>query len=635
MHRTTTTLFVVLTVLVSSALWADKPAWVIPDVLYVRAKPGTDSDKIGNVTRGDQVVVTSFTDDHWCKALLPNGTTGWVSEEYLMFSAEKGREIAKSQGKTPMAVPAWVDGRVVNVRSKPDVGSSVATRVKQGQKLYIIDTDGNWRKIKTSGGDVGWIRSDLLELNIEKGRKLAGTSAPAASEPSPAWVNTNVANLRKGPSTGYSRVGQFTKGTKVYITETKSDWVKCKGPDGEGWMHSDLLETDVEAGRKLVQDTGSSGRDKAYCIGNNVALRSGPSTGKKRVSKLLEGATLWILDEKDGWCKVETEGGDTGWIAGWYVRRHGAGRPVAKEPEAPPLVPPGDDFPSPSREPEEGKLQPFTAWIADDSTNVRAGPSTGERVKFKLNKHDKVTVVDADGQWCQVRTGAGAMGWIAGWVLDFQPPGTPEATKLVDGRRVEVKAGWVDGTVVNVRAERGTGSDVVGTVRMGEELVIVDRDGDWYRVVLGDGKMGWIHDDLVETRAERMANGNGGDLSQGQQIAQEAMGYLGRPYVRGAEGPRSFDCSGFTQYIHGKFGISLRRTSDGQYRQGRPVDRDSLQLGDVVIFRNTYKSGISHVGIYIGQGNFVHASNSRGGVKISALDSSYYAPRYAGARRMW
>jgi cell wall-associated NlpC family hydrolase len=62
---------------------------------------------------------------------------------------------------------------------------------------------------------------------------------------------------------------------------------------------------------------------------------------------------------------------------------------------------------------------------------------------------------------------------------------------------------------------------------------------------------------------------------------------------------------------------------------------DCLRPGDVVVFSNTYKAGISHVGIYIGNGNFIHAANSRTGVRISALDSSYYASRYSGARRMY
>jgi len=82
-------------------------------------------------------------------------------------------------------------------------------------------------------------------------------------------------------------------------------------------------------------------------------------------------------------------------------------------------------------------------------------------------------------------------------------------------------------------------------------------------------------------------------------------------------------------------GVSLPRSSDTQFRRGQPVSRSDLAPGDVVFFENTYKSGISHVGLYIGNNEFIHAANSRRGVRIDSLDSSYYAPRYAGARRMY
>lgn len=641
MHRGKLLAAMILLLAAAVPARADRPAWVIPDALNVRSGPSTDSDRVGRVTRGDKVTVVAFRGDGWCKARLSNGSAGWLREEYLMFSADKGRKLAAEQGKKQTATPAWVEPNVINVRASADVGASVVCQLNRGAKVYVIDRAGDWRKVKTSGGSVGWIRADLLEFSVEAGRRLAAapSSSAGSSGPAPAWIKAGVANLRKGPSLGYSRVGQLTMGTKVYVTERQGEWVKISGPEGAGWVHTDLIETNVAAGRQLAA-SGASGRDKAYCVGNNVALRSGPSTNSSQVASLAEGATVWIKEEKGSWCKVETLDGKDGWMAGWYVRRHGANRTVAQDPDADSLASPGADFPSPDREPEEGKLQPFNAWIAEDNTNVREGASTDRPVLFSLNKRDRVRVLDAIGQWCKVQTSGGQTGWAAGWVLDFQPPGKPEASTIVDGQRVEIKVGWVSDGVVNVRSGQGTDTEIIGQVREGDGLVITAKRDGWLKVLLGNGKAGWIAEHLIESRAERGAEadapetGEGGSAT-GRQIVQAAMQYLGCAYVRGAEGPRAFDCSGLTQYVHSKFGISLARTTDGQYRQGRPVDRDELQLGDVVIFRNTYKSGISHVGLYIGQGNFIHASNSRGGVKISALDSSYYASRYAGARRMY
>ena len=95
------------------------------------------------------------------------------------------------------------------------------------------------------------------------------------------------------------------------------------------------------------------------------------------------------------------------------------------------------------------------------------------------------------------------------------------------------------------------------------------------------------------------------------------------------------DCSSFVQYVFDQNGVSLPRTAESQYnsRKGKSVDKDKLQPGDVVFFKGTYKSGISHVGIYAGNGKFIHNSSSKGGTTISNLSDSYYTQHYAGARR--
>jgi len=124
-----------------------------------------------------------------------------------------------------------------------------------------------------------------------------------------------------------------------------------------------------------------------------------------------------------------------------------------------------------------------------------------------------------------------------------------------------------------------------------------------------------------------------GSSNVGRRIVSSAMQYLGAPYVWGATGPYGFDCSGFTYAIFAGAGIALPRMADEQFEVGRPVPRDALRPGDLVFF-TTYEPGASHVGIYIGNGNFVHAS-SVSDVTITPLSKSYYAERYLGARRMF
>lgn len=115
-------------------------------------------------------------------------------------------------------------------------------------------------------------------------------------------------------------------------------------------------------------------------------------------------------------------------------------------------------------------------------------------------------------------------------------------------------------------------------------------------------------------------------------IVSFAYKFLGKPYVWGASGPNAFDCSGFTAYVYKAFGVSLAHYSGSQFGSGQSVSRANLSPGDLVFF-NTYGS-ISHVGIYVGGGNFIHAANERIGVTVSSLSEGYYASRYAGARRV-
>ncbi|HHU49391.1 MAG TPA: LysM peptidoglycan-binding domain-containing protein [Clostridiales bacterium] len=121
----------------------------------------------------------------------------------------------------------------------------------------------------------------------------------------------------------------------------------------------------------------------------------------------------------------------------------------------------------------------------------------------------------------------------------------------------------------------------------------------------------------------------------GNDIVKFALKFEGYPYRRGKEGPNSFDCSGFTYYIYKQFGYRLNRVSRDQALNGVAVSRSNLAPGDLVFFSNrTSGNSIGHVGIYIGNGNMIHASNSREGVKRSSINSDYYRKHWKCARRI-
>ena len=136
---------------------------------------------------------------------------------------------------------------------------------------------------------------------------------------------------------------------------------------------------------------------------------------------------------------------------------------------------------------------------------------------------------------------------------------------------------------------------------------------------------------MTQISAEEASNSG-----KGSDMAEFALSLVGCPYVYGGNSPKGFDCSGFVKYVANYFGHTVARTASDQMENGTPVSWDELQPGDLVFFKKSGSSArrASHVGIYIGGGQFVHASTSRVGVIVSGMNEAYYTSGFVGARRL-
>jgi cell wall-associated NlpC family hydrolase len=121
-----------------------------------------------------------------------------------------------------------------------------------------------------------------------------------------------------------------------------------------------------------------------------------------------------------------------------------------------------------------------------------------------------------------------------------------------------------------------------------------------------------------------------------KKLLEDAKFFKGGKYVWGGTSPKGFDCSGYVQYLYKKHNINLPRTAWAQSKKGEPVDLHNLQKGDLLFFLTDKKRGIpvTHVGIYIGNGKFIHAASRKKGIIISPIDHGYYAKKFVSARRV-
>ena len=305
-------------------------------------------------------------------------------------------------------------------------------------------------------------------------------------------------------------------------------------------------------------------------------------------------------------------------------------------------------------------------FVKATSLRLRSEPTTASQIVDTAMNSECVVVEGKVGQWYKVNYNL-----QEGYMHE-------DFLSVLSRENAELGYGKVIGSGVNLRSGPSTGYRVVDVAGFGDQLYIIGLNEGWYKAIFRDN-ICYIRSDFVElteipyenrdsqksprffrggkstgvmpsgsalnggkpgNNHEANGNPNTGDHSgesisvSGDAILKEAQKHLGAPYVWGGASPAGFDCSGFVYYVLKTQGYSSYRTPEDQYQQGTYVEKSDLQPGDIVYFYGTYADRISHTGIYAGNGQFIHAPNSRSVVSYSNLNSGYWADHYYGARRM-
>jgi uncharacterized protein YgiM (DUF1202 family) len=370
-------------------------------------------------------------------------------------------------------------------------------------------------------------------------------------------------------------------------------------------------------------------------------VRNGPGLAYDDVARITAGATIEVVGRYGEWLRFRTADDPTlRWIAAELVDLPEAVfynlKPVA-EADIPPPPP------------------PRVATVREEGLNLRDGPGTNYVSMKKLSAGAELNLVEQYNGWFLVETG-GLYGWVTSEFLTIAPgvvERVPVAASIPDPNPPLV--GAVLENSVNLRKGPGSAYERIGAVNAGTEVKLLARHKDWYRVELANGTKAWIYAELLRVapmaarrvpytndipalpNRSRLANTGPVNIPASGDVASYAVQFVGYRYVWGGSSPRSgFDCSGLTSYVYRQFGVNLPRTAAAQFnsRYGAVISSlNNLAPGDLLFYATGRSRGISHVAIYIGNGQMVHAMSPAYGVQISSIWGSYWTSRFVGALR--
>jgi len=415
-----------------------------------------------------------------------------------------------------------------------------------------------------------------------------------------------------------------------------------------------------------------------------LILREEASMDGKPLTTISNKEKVEIMEDLGEWYKVKY-GNYEGYMYAKYIEKE---EPAPEQPQEPIQEPVQNASPEQNETgtemPEQNKNNTI---IAPQDVNLVVNakayiiPSITSKVIANIENGKTITINYQLNNWLNI-TYEGKNYWIRKYCVSAQtnndentnkneekPEQKVEEQKVEEQTEAQVdipvenKKGYINVTsAANVRESASTSAKVITTLLRNAEVTITAEQGDFYKIdyqgIVGYVAKSLISDNPVEASSrnnsgERIVEGQGNEQieqqentntqnaissSEGERIANFAKQYVGYNYVYGGTTPSGFDCTGFAYYVYNSCGIPLSRSCSVQCKTGIEVGRESrseLQAGDLLLFANGSNGSIGHVGIYIGNGYFIHAKNSNSGVVIDSLSGNvYYNKYYHSGRRI-
>lgn len=471
------------------------------------------------------------------------------------------------------AASATINAEGARMRREPNTTSDVLTIVYSGETVDIIEKNGEWYKVKY-GEHVGYIREDLMKVS-----------------------------------------GEVEQVPQEEEKEVEEEQTSQENPSNN-----------VEENHTEAQENGFQEVEKQLV--SDAAVRIVPSISASIIGDLKSGAKVTVIRVMNAWSCIRYKE-KTAWIPSSFLSD-------VKE------------------QPEPEKPETKTGYVNVTGAIIRKGPSTSAEIITEWAKNKPVEIIGEEGDWYKLNFN-GEEAYVAKRLISDST--TPTSRSMQEIREIPnepvikeetvIKNVYVNVSTANLRSGSSTSFEIVDRASRKEALAVLAEENGWYKIKTTSGTA-YILKSLVVNSLEEVvipqepvvkepekAPTTNVSSATGDKVVALAKQYLGCSYVYGGSGPKSFDCSGFTQYIYKQFGISLAHSAVSQANNGTYIAKSNLQLGDLVIFRDWDNVSIGHCGIYIGGGNFIHAANSKRGVVTDTLNSGYYYERYVSARRLF
>ncbi len=529
---------------------ADAPisASMTGDQVNLRSGAGMQYSIIGSLSGGELVTVLDDSDPNWAKVQTSSGVVGYCSKTYVkhLSSAQTGEGIGV------------LTGDQVNLRAGAGLSYRVLGTLALHETVTVLDSsDPNWVRVRTQSGKEGYCSAQYLQR--QETDAAQGTA-----------VTTDALNLRSGAGLGYRVQTVLQKGTTVTLLEGgDANWAKVRTANGTvGYCSRTYLQVD---GAK--EETPETTLYRAMTT-DYLNLRSGAGLGHRVQTVLAKGAVVDVLDDSDAnWVKVRTSDGTVGYCSRAYLQAEKAPTTVALS-EQERTVTAGEGFTFTATVSDEtlptvvsnnagavqvtyagrsGNVHTYQvettqagsaqitvrangaeatlhvtveaapvpevpqekqATVNADVLNVRSGKGTNTAVLGTVRSGDIVTVLDdSDASWVQIRTAGGLTGYVAREYLNgLESTETPEAP--------QEKQAMVNADVLNVRSGKGTNTAVLGTVRSGDIVTVLDdSDASWVQIRTAGGLTGYVAREYLTLEQQE----NGGTKAQYAQVTADIL----------------------------------------------------------------------------------------------------------------